>query len=239
MKTFVITGLVLVALAASACSAVPGLVPPTPTAVPTAIPTRVPPTNTPAATNTAPRPTTAPAVLPTAGNAVDALSKVFKSWTSVKSFRAKMTIIGQPTGTTEMNLEVVTPDRFHMTSKQMEIVLIGNTVYLKLGNTWQKVPLPQGIDLSLADPKKYADEIAASTDVKLVGVETLDGTPTIIYQYTVNIKGPPAQKITSKVWVGATDNLPRKVESAPTATQKTTILFTDYNANITINPPIP
>ena len=240
MKRFLIVGLVFIALAASACDAVPGAPPATPTSAPTAIPTRLPPTNTPAPTNTPPPPpTTAPAVLPTAGSAVDALTKIFKGWASVKSFRAKMTLTGPPTGTTEMNLQVVTPDRFHLTSQQMEIILIGTTVYLKLGNTWQKVPLPQGIDLSLANPKTFESQIGASSDVKLVGTEVLNGTPTIVYQYTADIKGPPAQKITSKVWVGATDNLPRKIESSPSANQKTVIVFTDYNANITVNPPIP
>lgn len=150
-----------------------------------------------------------------------------------------MTTTGLPTGTQETNLEVVLPDRFRMTSKQMELIMIGKTVYVKVGNQWQKVAMPKGIDLSLADPKKFEENLGVTTDVKLVGTELLDGTPTFVYQYTTTIKGPPAQKFTSKVWIGVSDNLPRKLESEPKAGQKTTVIYYDYNANITINPPIP
>jgi hypothetical protein len=139
-----------------------------------------------------------------------------------------------PTGVQETTVEVVTPDRFHMVSKQFEMIMIGNTTYLKVGNQWQKVTMPQSIDLSLADPKKFEAELGATTDAKLIGPEVLDGTPTLVYQYTTTLKGPPAQTYTSKVWIAVSDNLPRKIEAG-----NTTIIYYDFNANIVINPPVP
>jgi outer membrane lipoprotein-sorting protein len=120
----------------------------------------------------------------------------------------------------------------------MEMILIGSTAYLKLGDKWQKAALPKGIDLSLADPKKLETEMGTTTDIKFVGSEVLDGTPTWVYQYTTNIKGPPALKMSSKSWIGIADNLPRKTEQESKPGQKTTVTFYDYNANITINAPI-
>ena len=75
-------------------------------------------------------------------------------------------------------------------------------------------------------------------DLTFVGSEVLDGTPTWVYQYTTNIKGPPALKMSSKSWIGIADNLPRKTEQESKPGQKTTVTYYDYNANITINAPI-
>jgi hypothetical protein len=148
-----------------------------------------------------------------------------------------MVTTGTAAGAVEMNMDVVMPDKFHMTTTAMEIIVIGKTFYMKVANKWQKVAT-LGVDLSLADPKKFEANLATTTDIKFAGAEILNGTPTLVYTYTSNVKGPPAQKIPSKMWVGALDNLPRKFEMTPKAGQTTTITYTDYNANITISAPL-
>lgn len=168
------------------------------------------------------------------------MSKIFKGWSSVKTFRSKGVIAGVPGGNQDITFEAVMPHRFHMTMAQIEAILIGKTVYMKIGGKWSKTPLPQGINFDFANPQTYASQVGATSNVKFIGADVVDNTPTLVYQYTTTVKGPPQTTVTSKVWVGVADNLPRKVESEPKAGQKTTMTFYDYNAtNITIAAPIP
>lgn len=226
-----LAGLVLLAIALSACGA-----PPTPTPVPpTLIPVK---TNTPLPTATpSPIPTATATAVPTPANPGLALSNAFRAWGAVKSLRAKMTTTGGTTGTQEMTMEMVMPNKFHMTSrdaagKELEMYLIGTTFYMKVGTKWQKMTMPAGMNLDFANPQKVAASMGLQKDVKFVGAEVLDGVPTLIYQYT------STQKYVTKVWIGALDSLPRKSESEPKAGPKTTVIFYDYNANITIAAPI-
>ena len=50
---------------------------------------------------------------------------------------------------------------------------------------------------------------------------------------------PPAPQVyVSKLWVAVPDGLPRKLESAdPSSALKTTVVYYDFNAPITINAP--
>ena len=230
MKQATVVGLLLVALAASACSALQSA-PPTPTPLPT-----------PAATATlAATPTTAPTATktpaPTTANPLDALTRIFRGWAGVKTFRAKIMVKPNTGATTETDLDVVMPDRFHVKTKQLEAIVIGTTYYVKLGSQWQKIALPKGIDLNFADVKKLESELGASTNVKLIGPEVLDGTPTLVYQYTTTLKTPTPSTTTSKVWVAVSDQLPRKMESV-SKNDTTTVTYSDYNAAIAIEPPI-
>ncbi|MDE3088930.1 MAG: hypothetical protein KGJ80_06055 [Chloroflexota bacterium] len=232
MKRAAILGLLLVALALSACGGGAA------TAVPTqALPPTAATTPTKAATAT-PIPTATATAAPTSANPLDALTRIFRGWTGVKSFRAKITTTTSAGATTETTLDVVMPDRFHIVSKQFEAIVIGATYYVKTGTTWQKIALPKGLDFSFADLKKIEAELGASTDIRLVGPEVLDGTPTLVYQYTTTIKTPTPLTTTSKVWVAVSDQLPRKMESLSKTGTKTTAIYFDYNAAITIEPPI-
>lgn len=239
MKQVVVVAAMLTMLFVTACGGLPGVssATATPTKAPTAsIPTQAPsPTAAPTAT-----PTSLPT--PTLGSPLDVLTKAFKGMGSVKAFRAQITTTTTAVktgGTSPVTIEVVLPDRYHWISKQTELIMIGKTVYVKVGTKWQRAAtLPLGIDLSSADPKKLESNLGVSKDIKLVGTDDVDGTPTIVYQYTTTLKGPPAQTFTTKLWVGAVDGLPRKREFELKSGQKTTILYTDYNGSIAINAPI-
>ncbi len=148
-----------------------------------------------------------------------------------------MTTTGGTSGTQLTTLEMVMPDKIHMVGKDaagkdFEMYQIGKTFYVKVGTKWQKVTMPAGINLDLTNPQKVAAAMGLQKNVKFVGAEVLDGVPTLIYQYT------STQKVATKVWVGVLDSLPRKSESEPKPGQKTTVIFSDYNANITITAPI-
>ncbi len=231
MKPLAILAMLFVALAISACGGAP-------TATPTdALPTSAPAAPTKAAIPTA-VPTAKPTVAPTTANPLDALTRIMRGWAGVKTFRSKITTTTSAGASTEISLDVVMPDRFHVVTKQLEAIAIGKTYYLKIGNQWQKVALPQGIDLNFADLKKLEAELGASTDAKLIGPDVLDGTPTLVYEYTTTIKTPTTLTTTSKLWVAVADQLPRKMESVSKTGSKTVATYYDYNAAITIEPPI-
>ncbi len=244
MKRGIVLGsLLLVALASSACSVAPATAPtqpPPPTSAPTAQ-TIITATNT-AAPVVTPTPTATKTSVPTAtANPLEDLTRIFRGWASVKTFRAKIVVVPKTGVTIEAELEVVMPDRYHIVVKQqvvqLEYIIIGQTSYGKSGNQWQKISL-QGIDLSFADVNKIVAELGASTDVKLIGPEVLDGAPTIVYQYTTTITTPTPLTTTSKVWVAVSDQLPRKMVSVAQSGTTTTVTYYDYNVNITIESPI-
>jgi hypothetical protein len=117
------------------------------------------------------------------------------------------------TTTTAMHGEVVLPDKFHLFSTlsggpEREYIIIGSTTYAKVGGQWAQLQ----IDLSgmLANFIDRLDPEAIS-DVRLVGSEDVNGTPTFvyIYTYTNTVEGT---LITSKVkmWVGVDSGLPLK-----------------------------
>lgn len=233
MKHFTLISLVLTTIVLVGCDAV-SVVPraqPTQAPLPTLAPT-APPTPTVQPTATQP-PATA-----TSANPLDALKKAFGGWAGTKSFRAKMVQTKGTTTTLEGTLEMVFPDRFHMVTKQTELIAIGKTYYVKVGTKWQKVTVAQGFDFSLADAKKLQDELGVATEVKSIGADVLDGAPMVVYEYKTTIKGPPAITTTSKVWIAVSDGLPRKIESTSSSGAKTVMTFYDFNANITINAPI-
>ncbi len=222
--------ILLVLVVAAYCVYRPVAPIPTPTTI------AVGPTPTPTATPAPPKDGT---ITPSPNPAKDLLD-IFKGWSSAKSFRAKMTTTGGAAGAQDMTLEVVMPDRFHVTMAQtMEAIIIGKDIYLRLGDRWQKTVTPQGLDLTIVDPKRYATQLTGTTAVKDVTVEMLDGIETRVYQYTTTVNLPRmTQNVNCKVWVGVADNLPRKVENSGDDGSKSTIVFTDYNADITIKPPM-
>ena len=165
------------------------------------------------------------------GNPLDALGKAFTSWGSVKSFRMHVSTAGAP----EVTVEVVMPDRYHINTGQAEMIMIGNTTYIKMGNTWQKMNIPGGgasaFNPDTFSPKTFATQLQNLPDVKFLGADTVDGVPCTVYQITPKGGGSAS---TTKFWIGVGDGFPHKIESGAA-----TITFTDFNGNITINPPIP
>jgi hypothetical protein len=85
------------------------------------------------------------------------------------------------------------------------------------------------------------DELTKNAQVKFLGPEVLDGTPTLVYEYTLANAFGTNMTSTSKTWIGASDSLPRKSETEAEINKqksKTVITFYDYNASINIEPPI-
>jgi len=190
------------------------------------------------------------------------LKKAFTAQLAAKSFRYRLEFFLASGGHVEA--EFVAPDRFHITmigqspgpggEMRQEMIIIGKDTFMKIANMpWQKTEAGSG-ETTMATTiaqmaQQFRNEDVAQRmmkyeDVKFVGSEVLDGSPTLVYQF--KLKGTEGQTTRGKIWISATDDLPRKIEQGgssatnPDGTSKSKLIVTyyDYNANIKIEPPI-
>jgi hypothetical protein len=122
-----------------------------------------------------------------------------------------------------MIMEFVAPDRYHLTresdlggkgiSKQ-DIIIIGDDTFMKTGDTpWRKFPMNMGELITQFRDPKVIDELSKGSEIKFIGPDLLDGSPTLVYQYSINLGQNKELKSMAKTWVGVIDSLPRKTES--------------------------
>jgi hypothetical protein len=225
--TVLALGFIIVLLVACGAKETPA---PAPTEAPAAAAT---PTTAPAATEPPAATEEAAATEPPAAPSGDEKSVIAKSAAdlkNLKSYRVKMTM-EQEGQTMETLVEYALPDRFHMVSDLAEMIVIGDDMYMKAGDTWTKVP-GGGAGAAVADVGVTEDQIL---EARLEGSEDVEGVPCQKYVYTAKVGDNPPIEVTA--WIGAEDGLPYKVvtemESGMTMTQ---ILY-DFNADITIEPP--
>lgn len=187
----------------------------------------------------------------------DDLKKAFTAQLAAKTFRARMEMSLAPKGT-HNEMEFVSPDRFHVSiigpplmqgrSIRQEMIIVGKDTFTKTGDmAWQKTTMDSD-DATMATTigemaKQFRSEDVAQRmmkyeEVKFVGADTLEGQPVRVYQY--KLKSAQGQT-TGKIWISASDDLPRKIEQesgSETARSKLTTTYYDYNANINIEPPV-
>jgi hypothetical protein len=152
--------------------------------------------------------------------AADALSKV-------KSFRAKITIEAPNLPKQDGSLEVILPDKYHVTITGVEIIAIGNDNYLKIGTTWIKQTGASASPFKLSDVTSGITALAGTTGLTKGGTDTVDGKRCQIYSQT---------SAGTEYCIGSDNLILRIVQQA--GGSKTTIVFTDYNANFEIKAPI-
>lgn len=185
------------------------------------------------------------------------LIKAMKAFSNLKSYRSKIVNSGSVGARgdvkTVMENEFVAPDRFHSIAESNlggggntkgEMVIIGNDTYMKVeGRQWEKTQ--KDTREAFAQLKNLNVEALANADVKLIGNETLDGLPMLVYQHTFKNLPSEAAKVTTKTWVGVNDGLPHKTEAqtkvdyqGDTYTVNVTTTYYDFNAEIKIQPPM-
>ena len=220
-----------------------------PSAEPAAPSPTAPPTPAVAATSSAPA--------PASGSALDAISAAYKASVAAKSYHVESTITSGGTTTIASTFDIMRPDRLHRTTtihgKTSESIIIDATTYARAnGGEWVKstdstgaLDILQQIGADSATIDQLTKQI---TDAKVIGPDTLDGKPMMVYQYALTFKvndaGAESSSIT-KMWVG-NDSLPYKLESdgstnitGKTTTSHTVNIYSDYNTDFKIVAPIP
>ena len=181
-----------------------------------------------------------PAVAPSADPLED-VARSMRAQMEVKSFRVRMEFSYSGNSNTRV-VEFVAPDRFHMISDKNEVFIVGPATYMKgpKGN-WQRVPMDVNAMIqSFRDPQ-IIDEVRKSTNAKFIGPDTLDGSPMLVYEYTMSNAFGTNSTSTTKSWISATDGLPRRLEidgEIDSMKARAVNTYYDYNADIKIEPPM-
>jgi hypothetical protein len=170
------------------------------------------------------------------------LDSLVKALQGVQSYRARITITAAQQDPVEYKIDHAMPDRIHFISDQVEMVMIGAANYSRSrGGAWAKSNAEMPIIFTSL--KNISQDLEANNSVRSLGNEDLDGIATHIYQYNATMPPAPGTIESSpvtyiaKLWIGA-DGLPRKLErQQPNGETKTTIVYYDYNAKITIEAP--
>jgi hypothetical protein len=216
-----------------------------------ATPTEAPPTAAPT-TTTAPTATTEPS--PTADAAANApqgqdafnlLLDAAKAQLAQKAWRTTLTITDADGKETQSTIEFVKPDSLHMATPGQEIIVVKDGTFMKRGaDKWIKSPVDmsgmitdllsqQGLESIMKDVKYE--------DIKLAGVDMINGKPAWIYQYKSSMDvGGTKVATDSKTWIGVLDKLPYKIEGVSNTDKggKTTVVGVyEYPDNITIEAP--
>lgn len=189
------------------------------------------------------------AAISASDNPLDVMTRAMRAQLDAKSYRAR--VVSSTAGDTNntMLIEYVAPDRYRMVGEARaggktfnhEYVIVGGATYIKAPNgQWVRSPVDAGGMIKAFRDPKMLDELTKTADVKFVGSDTLDGTPTLIYEYTQNNPLGMKMKSTARTWLSVADGLPRKTESEGElngAKTKTLITISDYNADIKIEAP--
>lgn len=151
-------------------------------------------------------------------------------------------------------MEAAGPDRAHILIDQSrpsplrnEYIMVETDVYHRSGNAaWEKMPADQAKALgSLLSDAQLPDVLKfgySGADLKLVGPQTMDGSPVFLYEYDVRA-GDMDRKI--EIWVGANDHLPVRTHmltvtkswgTGPVTWQETTTC--SYGAAVNIERPM-
>ena len=153
---------------------------------------------------------------------------------------------GQGKANIEMELEYQAPDRFHMTSvageshAKNEMIMIGKDFYMSYNGKWMKMPNSAG--MSMPNMRQYFDEqgMKMLKEVSYLGDDTIDGKSMHIYSYhndqvNANVPFP----FTSKIWVGASDGLPHRIEvTYEQGDLKSMTVNYDFEKTVDIKPPV-
>jgi hypothetical protein len=180
-----------------------------------------------AAPTTAPAATEAPAA--PSGDEKSVIAKSAADLKNLKSYRSKV-IMEQEGQTMETLYEHVLPDRYHMVSDFAEMIVIGDDLYMKTGDTCTKMP-GAAAGAEVPEVGVTEDEIL---EARLEGTEDVDGVPCQKYVYTAKVGDNPPIEVTC--WIGVENGLPHKIVTKMEGTTVTQVLY-DFNADITIEAP--
>jgi hypothetical protein len=88
------------------------------------------------------------------------------------------------------NFEYVAPDRYHSTRDSVtglqtngETIVIGKDTWVKRNDQWKKSPVDMSNAFASIQSALNGDTMKG-VDVRLLGPDTVDGTPTLVYAYT-------------------------------------------------------
>ena len=128
----------------------------------------------------------------------------------------------------ESLIEVQGRDRIHMMINKQggpdpghsEFIFVGHDKYFRFGKgSWQKFPATKYVG---EIPLAILSEIVDDSGLKLVHGETIEGSPTFLYENTYHPLGVSNRTTTDDIWIGANDHRIRKAQILFSVTQSLT-----------------
>jgi len=156
-------------------------------------------------------------------------------------FSAKMTSSGQNEIKTQV--DYVAPDRYHIaylggTGGGMEMILIGNDMYMKAGGKWAKSPGANANSIPSLRDSFTEEGLKSLNDVQSAGTETIDGKEANVYTYK-NVTPKGQYPFESRIWISQDSGLPMKiVVDYPSGVLKQMTVVYDTDTPVKIEPPV-
>lgn len=138
----------------------------------------------------------------------------FEAMVKAGKFRTTGTTDAPRGGPQKNTVEVVWPDRFHMTSEQTEVIIVPGSTYMKQGGKWQQLPVDMSRMIERFKPQAMKEAFVNTSNVKAIGDSTVNGHAVRGYEYdtTVKVAGVTASSH-AKLWVDKDTGLPTRMES--------------------------
>lgn len=115
--------------------------------------------------------------------------------------------------TVVVSIQFVPPDRYLISSPDnfyRQIIILGDTVYGLANNQWEKLPLNPD---QLINPNALKEMETSLQEIQFEGQETLGGKTVNVFQFiSQSTIGDNQVDQRNKLWVGASDGLPYKLE---------------------------
>jgi hypothetical protein len=170
----------------------------------------------------------------------ESLVAAFQRATEAQAFRAKLENTSDGRVST-IQYEFVAPDRYRMANGPTEMIVVGEQAYIKTMGAWQKVANGVGDQMRVIRSVEIAAQVREATNVTFMQSDTLNGEPTVVYNYISTKIGAANGTTNNKTWVSLKDGLPRKSEFLSNFggfTSKGVMTWYDYNGNVKIEPPL-
>lgn len=141
--------------------------------------------------------------------------------------------ISSPTmPSTETTMLFVAPDRYHMKSKDSEVIAVGRTSWVKEREGWIRTDIDFGGAISAARPKLGAGSASLLKDVRQVGREEVSGRMATVYSYVDN---DAANMIWIEEGTGRLLKTVARIELDGKLHERVTVF--DYATPVSIEPP--
>lgn len=169
------------------------------------------------------------------------ITQAAKKFIALSSFSAKMEGMGQ----TEIKSQVdyVAPDRFHVTylggtGAGIEMIIIGNQMYMKSGGNWTKSPSASAASIPTLRDSFTEEGLKTLSETKFEGEETTDSKPAYVYSFK-NVTPKGDYGFNCKMWVGKESGLPMKLYATyDNGVLKNMTVNYDTESKVMIEPPV-
>ncbi|MFO1034268.1 MAG: hypothetical protein U1E15_09415 [Hyphomicrobiales bacterium] len=169
----------------------------------------------------------------------DDLAAVIDKHKSSGPYHVSMTTSATGGKVTKAEADVILPDKFHIMSPEMEMLLVGPKAWMKMGGDWQPMPGEAAQMMSSMIAAGMADGLKKASNITCPGTLDYEGESYTAYAFDMkaNVMGMDSKSHVTLYADG--DGLPaRVVVNGEAAGMKTkTVQKLTFKSGISISPP--